>query len=125
MLMLFSKANEKNDEEYDFNDESDLGTEIDFKDLVAQQLPAYEVCRRFVTALHLVNTFNIDFQVAKRDSSMDFEGDIIRCKLLSKKPPVDFESYRAASLKKDVDKLKNKKKEKESEDLLAIEGREM
>jgi len=38
--------------------------------------------------------------------------------LLSKKPPVDFESYRAPSLKtKDVDNSKNKKKE----DLLAID----
>jgi len=83
-------------------------------------MPNYEVCRKFVTALHLVNSDNIDFQVGTRDDGTEFEGDVIRLKLLSKKPPVDFESYRAPSIKNNS-KSKKKEEEKEEEDILALD----
>lgn len=91
-----------NDSSESDGDGGDIGKEIEFSKLVENH-PPFEVCRLFLTALHLVNSENIQFQVKRRKyngTTCNNAGDNIRCKLLSKKPPVDFESYRAPSLKK-------------------------
>jgi len=63
--------------------------EVSFQDLIKVKEP-YEVCRQFITLLHLSNSRNIELIVDKKNDQDT--SDIITCKLVSSKvSEIDFE----------------------------------
>jgi len=97
IMKYFWKPTNNHDQDVDNEDfqelENFLGKEYDFGVFVENK-PQYEVCRRFLTALHLANYQNIELVVESREShdKINKQGDLIHCKLVSAYAPVDFEA---------------------------------